>query len=121
MILGLLLDDYRSSTDLAQPDVGSSDLPSDGGLSNLDSDKLRVPVPGSDRFFFHYYRDMDRGPRQSANDLSRRRTKGVVMSKRCPGCNWVPHWKSAIGPHPVAETDIIYCSKKCFENGLGLR
>jgi hypothetical protein len=120
MIMGLLLDDYRSSVDTARSNVGSVGLPPDGGLSHPNADKLCVPGSGSARSVICYYRDMAKGPRQSENDLLRREAKAIALSKKCPVCNWLPQWKSAVGPHPVLPSDTVYCTKKCYETASGL-
>jgi hypothetical protein len=116
---GLLLDDYRNSAYDHRPYGSPFNVSSDRGLPDRQSDDLCVPDAGSaGREFVQYFYFIPYDGKGTPTDKLRRNYKAIAQSRRCPGCNWLPKWKSCFGPYPLYEGDVVWCSKKCKERTL---
>lgn len=114
MMMGLLSDDGAFALDY-RSHVGALDLSTVGRLPGHHDDELRVPRPERERPLVQYFAFMAFDERFSDTDKRRRAYKAIIESKRCPGCNWIPKWRSSYGPYPLLESDVVWCSKKCRE------
>jgi hypothetical protein len=114
MMRGLVSHDNGPSLDYCSNERPIS-VPSDWRLSSDNVDVLYLHRPEHQGDVVHYFSHIKFDQRESAIDKLRRSYKAIVESKRCPGCNWVPKWKSAVGPFPLTTEAVVWCSKKCKE------
>ena len=112
MMRGLVSHDHGLGLDNCS-DERTTNLPPDWGIPGHNDDELCVPEPGCEGGLVHYFSHLKFDYRESPIDKLRRCYKAIVESKRCPGCNWVPKWKSALGPFPLTAEDTVWCSRMC--------
>lgn len=120
MMMGLLSDDNYSNFSFDyRSHGGTADMLTDGGLSYRDPDQLCVhQSKPAGRALVQYFYHITYDGKGTITDKLRRSYKSIVQSRRCPGCNWIPKWKSSFGPYPLTDSDIVWCSKKCRERSL---